>query len=256
VKTYSQQKAVAPESGEEVRLGPGVTRPWCSCSSPGNGKGGIKIRRSQVPFSSPFCSHIHFLSRCDSCEVCNELVKGTKEKMRVHTNIFHCKNQAYGFKGDFFPSPSCLSNPIPVNGRFNLYGIAYRDNPCGSLKCYCCQFSSRSAQAMKTHIESSHNKKRSVAIMTNVDENENHFNSSLESLAVKREQVESALGNISESTAPKPSLQLNSSRGILSPVQPPADVIYGPEPVRTSRNMANRKELWNWALSLCREIMR
>ena len=28
-----------------------------------------------------------------------------------------------------------------------------------------------------------------------------------------------------------------------------------PEAVRTSRNMSDRKELWNWALSLCREIM-
>jgi hypothetical protein len=52
---------------------------------------------SEVSSTSPFSSHIHFLSRC---EVCNELVKGTKEKMRVHTNNFHCKNQAYGVKGE------------------------------------------------------------------------------------------------------------------------------------------------------------
>lgn len=29
-----------------------------------------------------------------------------------------------------------------------------------------------------------------------------------------------------------------------------------PEAVRNSRNMADRKELWNWALSICREILR
>jgi hypothetical protein len=93
---------------------------------------------------------------------------------------------------------------ITVDGRFKLYGIAYRGSPRGSLLCYCCDFSCPGAQGMKGHVESIHNDKRSVAIITNMDETEKENLS----LAVKREQVP------------------NPSRGILSPVQPQADVIY------------------------------
>jgi hypothetical protein len=73
---------------------------------------------------------------------------------------------------------------------------------------------------MKGHVESFHNNKRTVAIMTNVDESEKENLS----LAVKREQVESALDGMP--IAAKPSMLANPCRGILSPVQPQADVIY------------------------------
>jgi len=60
---------------------------------------------------------------------------------------------------------------------------------------------------MKGHVESFHNNKHTVAIMTNVNESEKE-NLLKSSLDVKREQVESALGSDG------PSVKTNPSRGI------------------------------------------
>jgi hypothetical protein len=97
---------------------------------------------------------------------------------------------------------------------------------------------------MKSHVESSHNHKRSVAILTNVDENKNPFDSSLGSLAVEKEQVDSALGGLSF-PAKQSSMLPNPSRGILSSIQPPADVIYmhTPLPKPTASSIPGRRHL-------------